>query len=175
MSKAKDRTKLELLGIAIEIATQVHRGQTDKAGRPYILHPLFLMNQLMYDVELAIMAVMHDVKEDASKNAKKQPARAYELTHMATDAYLREVGFSERVITGLNLLTHKEGQTYDQYIEQIATNYDAVRVKRKDLDHNSRITRLKGIDKSDLHRTAKYHRAYTRLGEAKELFQEQFG
>jgi len=46
-------------------------------------------------------------------------------------------------------------------------NIDAIRVKRKDLEHNSDITRLKGIKKNDLERIEKYHKAFTTLGEYK--------
>ena len=73
----------ELLGRAIEVATQAHAGQFDKGGKPYILHPLHLMNQLMFDIELAQIAVMHDVVEDSDY---------YTLD------ILEKIGFSKRVI-----------------------------------------------------------------------------
>lgn len=34
---------------AIAIASQTHFGQFDRGGRPYILHPLHLMNQFMFE------------------------------------------------------------------------------------------------------------------------------
>jgi len=49
---------------AIEIAVEAHKGQTDKAGMPYILHPLRLMFQMKTDNE-KIAAVLHDVVEDS--------------------------------------------------------------------------------------------------------------
>jgi len=33
------KNKYEQLAWAIETATQAHKGQFDKGGRPYILHP----------------------------------------------------------------------------------------------------------------------------------------
>ena len=51
----------EQLALAISIANDAHLNQFDKAGKPYILHPLHLMTQLMFDTELAIIAVLHDV------------------------------------------------------------------------------------------------------------------
>ncbi|MGB1237900.1 MAG: GTP pyrophosphokinase [Pseudomonadales bacterium] len=147
----------EMLGLAIEIAVDAHRHQVDKGGLPYILHPLHLMNQLLFDVELAIIAVLHDVVEDSSWSIDM----------------LIEQGFSHRVITALALLTHHPDDDYDCYIDKIATNLDAILVKRKDLEHNTDITRLKGLRPKDLERMAKYHRAFIRLGEAKHTQLEQ--
>lgn len=56
--------QLSNLGKAIEIATKAHAGQLDKAGQPYILHPLRLMFRFDTEVEM-ITAVMHDVVEDS--------------------------------------------------------------------------------------------------------------
>ena len=151
---AHDIELYKLLDKAINIAVKVHHNQFDKGGKPYILHPLYMMNQLMYDVERAIIAVLHDVIEDGS----------------VTLSYLRDCGFSERVIHAIDLLTHKEGDSYEEYIEKICTNIDTIYVKRKDLEHNSNITRLKGLRESDFKRIEKYHRAFVRLGEARKKF-----
>ncbi|HUP50107.1 MAG TPA: GTP pyrophosphokinase, partial [Thermoanaerobaculia bacterium] len=48
---------------AIMIAVQAHAGQVDKAGEPYILHPLRVMLKLTSDEE-RIVGVLHDVVED---------------------------------------------------------------------------------------------------------------
>lgn len=149
--------KEEQLGLAIKIAIEAHEGQFDKGGKPYILHPLHLMNQLMYDTELATIAVLHDVVEDSK------------ITHIK----LAEMGFSWRVREAIDLLTHEHGRSYEEYIEGVCTNYDAIRVKRKDLEHNSDITRLKGVSEKDLKRIEKYHKAFIRLGEAKKLFSDK--
>ena len=145
------RSLWEMLSLAISIAVTAHREQFDMSGKPYILHPLHLMNQLMFDIELAIIAVLHDVIEDSS----------YTIEHLI------DMGFSKRVTDALTLLTHNDDTPYEEYIERMCHNYDCIRVKRKDLEHNSDITRLKGITKKDLARIEKYHRAFTRLGEAK--------
>jgi hypothetical protein len=147
--------EMEQLATAIEIATKAHTGQFDKGGKPYILHPLHLMNQLMFDTQLATIAVLHDVIEDSQ----------------ITMGYLLVEGFSSRVRGALDLLTHKDGDDYlETYIAGITTNLDAIRVKRKDLEHNSCITRLKGLSVKDALRVQKYHEAFTILGEAKSKF-----
>ena len=43
---------------AISIAVTAHRGQRDKAGKPYILHPLRLMQKCATEAEM-IVAVLH--------------------------------------------------------------------------------------------------------------------
>lgn len=140
------------LALAIQTATNAHVNQFDKGGKPYILHPLHLMMQLSYDTELATIAVLHDVVEDS-------PVTITDLVHN---------GFSERVTTALALLTHNDKDSYEEYIEKIAINLDAVTVKRKDLEHNSCITRLKGVKDKDTERMKKYHKAFIYLGEARD-------
>jgi hypothetical protein len=148
-------TEYESLAKAISIATMAHEGQFDKGGKPYILHPLHLMNQLMFDVQLAVIAVLHDVVEDS----------LYTFDDLVAE------GFSDRVLAALILLTHDKSSDYlDDYIPRICTNYDAIRVKRKDLEHNSDITRLKGILDEDLERLKKYHIAFTMLSAARVDF-----
>lgn len=143
------------LAVAIKIATHAHQSQFDKAGKPYILHPLYLMFQLMFDIQLATIAVLHDVIEDSTY----------------TISELLKLGISMRVCSALRVLTHDPDDDYlTKYIPLICTNIDAIRVKRKDLEHNSDITRLKGIKPSDLQRIEKYHKAFLILGKARNEF-----
>jgi (p)ppGpp synthase/HD superfamily hydrolase len=48
---------------AIAIAAEAHAGQVDKAGAPYVLHPLRMMLR-MSSIDERIVAVLHDVCED---------------------------------------------------------------------------------------------------------------
>ena len=53
---------------AIAIALVAHAGQTDKAGAPYILHPLeaaAIVATMTNDLEIIAAAVLHDTLEDA--------------------------------------------------------------------------------------------------------------
>ena len=43
---------MKVIERAIEIAVKVHRGQTDKAGAPYILHPLRVMMRMQTENEM---------------------------------------------------------------------------------------------------------------------------
>ena len=145
------------LGLAIGLATAAHHRVFDKGGKPYILHPLHLMSQLMFDPELATIAILHDVVEDSSWTIDDLVAK----------------GYSDRVTDALELLTHDPADNYGEYIAKVCTNLDAVLVKRKDIEHNSDVTRLKGVTQKDLDRVLKYHYAFIRLGEAKRELQEK--
>lgn len=137
-----------LLGRSIEIATSAHSGQTDKGGKPYILHPLWVMNKLRHlGDDYMIVGVLHDTIEDSEWTIDQ----------------LRSEGFSEEIITAITLLTHTKDQSYDDYIKSISLNPLARAVKIRDLEHNTKITRLKGLRKKDFDRMEKYHRAYVYL------------
>lgn len=136
-----------MLGLAVALAASVHEHQTDKGGNAYILHPLRLMMRLRTkDEELMCIAVLHDTIEDSEEKV--------------TIETLRDLGFSERVLSALTLLTHDHKIPYDVYIKGIAVNEDAIRIKIEDLKDNSDITRLKGLRQKDFERLEKYHRAY---------------
>jgi (p)ppGpp synthase/HD superfamily hydrolase len=137
-----------MLGRAIEIAATAHAGQVDKGGKPYILHPLWVMDRVRHlGEDYMIVAVLHDVIEDSDWTTKQ----------------LLEEGFDPEIVYSLDTLTHKKGIDYDLYIKVIALNPMAKAVKLRDLEHNTKVTRLKGLRKKDFDRLEKYHRAYTYL------------
>jgi (p)ppGpp synthase/HD superfamily hydrolase len=139
-----------MLSKMLVLATNYHADQTDKAGKPYILHCLKVMHYLRSeDEELMCIALGHDLIEDTK------------LTYHE----LNELGFSERVIDGIWSLTKQHGQTYDEYKEQVFASEDAMRVKLCDLRHNSDIRRLKGVTQKDVERIAKYHQFYLQIKE----------
>lgn len=148
-----------MLGKAIAIASAVHEAQHDKGGKAYIMHPIRIMMRLRTeDEELMQIAILHDVIEDS--------AGAWTIER------LRETGFSERVCSALTLLTHDPLVKYEDYIRQIATNRDAIRVKMEDLRDNSDITRLKGLRPKDFERMEKYQRAHVFLRKTLEASTE---
>lgn len=141
-------TRGEMLGKMLVLATTAHAGQFDKAGKPYILHPLAVMNILNSDdEELQCIALGHDIIEDTK----------------TTYQDLRDAGMTERVIDGIRILTKHPGQTLDEYKELVFASQDAMLVKKADLTHNSDIRRLKGVTEKDIQRMAKYHRFYIEL------------
>lgn len=141
-----------MLGRAIALASEAFKDTKDKGGQPYILHCLRVMDNLHTDdEELKIIAILHDWVEDMFH---VNPERGLQL--------LREQ-YSERVVKALDLLTHRKGVPYDDYIKAISFNTDATKVKLADLKDNSDITRLKGLTKKDFDRMEKYHRSFIYL------------
>lgn len=139
------------LGLAINIASNAHLGQMDKGGNPYILHPLWVMHKVRHlGIKYMIVAVLHDAVEDTD----------------VTYEELRSKGFNFEVIEALKLLDHSDDSVpYEDYIEKLATNCIAREVKLRDLEHNSKITRLKGLRQKDFERLVKYQKAYSYLKE----------
>lgn len=146
------------LAAAILFASNVHIGQTDKQGRPYILHPLHVMNEVIHlGDDFAIAAVCHDTVEDGVKHNlfKSEEAGYMEFSS--------RVGSCPSAYQALKLLTHKRGEDYGAYIARIRENVIATEVKKADLRHNSSLMRLKGITDADIARMRKYHAAYLYL------------
>ena len=129
----------EQLNQAIKMATHFHSKQVDKAGEPYILHPLWVMNNVK-TLKGKIVAVLHDVVEDTSVTIHK----------------LNIYGFDKDIIEAVDVLTRKEDQKYSDYIELIATNEIAREVKIADLSHNMDLSRLKEVTNRDEIRYTKY-------------------
>lgn len=134
---------------AIKIAQQAHEGQTDKAGKPYIEHPIFVMNLLQTDEE-KMTGVLHDVVEDR---------------HITFDD-LEKLGCPASVIVALRLVTHPEDfdGTEEAYMEGIGKivssgNQVAINVKYADLTHNSDLTRIPNPTEKDFARVAKYKKS----------------
>lgn len=133
------------LARAIEIAATAHRDQKRKDGSPYILHPLRLMFKVDGEIE-QLAAVLHDVVED---------------TDWTLDQ-LEEEGFPKELIAVVDLLTHRDGVSYEDYILKIAMNPIATQVKLADLTDNLNILEIPELSKRDLERAEKYHK-YHRL------------
>lgn len=132
-------------GKAMFIAAREHMNVRDKGGHAYILHPMRIAMRLRTtDEELMSVAILHDVIEDSK----------------LTFEDLKEEGFSERVISALRLLTHQKGVSYDDYINNMRGNLDALRIKREDLRDNTDITRLRGLTDKDFERMKKYQRNF---------------
>ncbi len=133
---------------AIAIAAEAHAGQKDRAGAPYILHPIRLMIQM--DSENAMMAaVLHDVVENS----------------VWTLDDLRKEGFSNEVLNAVDSLTHrdKEGEDYWDYIQRAKSDPIAIKVKLADLEDNLNPDRLNEVTEKDEKRFDRYRKAQEML------------
>ncbi len=59
------KNKTATLEDAISIAALAHKGQTEKAGARYILHPLRIMMKMKTESEM-MAGILHDVVEDSN-------------------------------------------------------------------------------------------------------------
>jgi (p)ppGpp synthase/HD superfamily hydrolase len=105
------------------------------------------------DEDAQIVAVLHDVLEDCPPDRK------------VTAADLRRDGYNEEVIAALEALTKTENEKndYDAFIERVAKNPLARRVKLADLQDNLDNRRLLSLTDEDTDRMKKYHKAWRRL------------
>lgn len=140
-----------LLSKMIEIAADAHKYQYDKAGKPYILHCLKVMDLLdTDDIELMCIAVGHDLIED---------------TEIDEETLRDFYNIPDRVVNGILCLTKVNGESYSDYKEKVKSNPDAVLVKIADLTHNTDVSRIKGVTQKDMDRTLKYYKFYLELVE----------
>lgn len=139
----------DVLEKALGIALIAHAGQKDKAGAPYILHPLRLM-MTADEPDTQVTALLHDVLEDSE----------------LTEEDLNQAGIPEHIAAAVAALTRQIDETYEEFIERIAQDPLARRVKILDIQDNLNLKRLKSVNKADLMRVTEYHRALQYLLEA---------
>jgi (p)ppGpp synthase/HD superfamily hydrolase len=131
---------------AILLAVQAHRGQLDRYGAPYILHPLRVLQRMESEHE-RMAAVLHDVVEDTP----------YTLDD------LRQMGYPEDVLQAVDRLTRRDDETYEQYVERAAADPLARRVKLADLEDNMDLRRLDNVADKDRERLERYLNAWRYL------------
>jgi len=105
------------LKAAIDVATKAHKGQTDKGGEDYILHPLRVMYSMETEQEMTV-AVLHDVVEDTPVT----------LSDLAP--------FGIEVVDAVNAISRRKNEGYSAYLDRVAANKLALKVKLADLRDN---------------------------------------
>jgi GTP diphosphokinase / guanosine-3',5'-bis(diphosphate) 3'-diphosphatase len=124
---------------AISLAAQAHAGQVDKAGEPYILHPLRVMLRVSTDEE-RIAAILHDVVEDTSVT----------IEQLATE------GFSQTVVAAVEALTKLPGESRMEAASRAAGNPLARTVKLADNAENMDLSRIANPTEKDFARLKEY-------------------
>lgn len=127
---------------ALKLCFEAHKDQTDKSGLPYVFHPFHLAEQ-MPDEKTTVVALLHDVIEDTD----------YTLDDM------KNMGFSDDILSAIALMTHDDGVPYMEYVALIKKNPIAKMVKLADLRHNSDMSRLDKVTAHDRKRAEKYKKA----------------
>ena len=124
---------------AIEIAANSHAGQRDKAGQPYIFHPLRVMFRVNGEHE-QMAAVLHDVVED---------------TAITFDDLARE-GFPSEVLRAIAALTKLPGETRLEAAARAAADPIARKVKLADNAENMDLSRIPNPTEKDYARCREY-------------------
>ena len=114
----------EGLQLALEFATEKHKGQKRIGGDDYITHPMAvceIVKNQGFDENCQIAALFHDLLEDTD----------------ATEEEILKHGNKE-ILTAVKLLTKVKGYDMAQYIGAIKENRIAFAVKAADRLHNLR-------------------------------------
>jgi guanosine-3',5'-bis(diphosphate) 3'-pyrophosphohydrolase len=124
---------------AIEIAVRAHAGQVDKAGVPYIFHPLRLMLVVTTSFE-RMAAVLHDTVEDTDISL----------------ADLWDAGFPAEVVDAVDALTKRTGEKRLDAARRAAKNPIALVVKLADVMDNMDLSRISNPTNQDYERLKEY-------------------
>ena len=126
----------DLIAQAEQVARAAHEGQVDKAGVPYIDHPgrVAVAAHLSAPTHLAEYAAavgwLHDVVEDTG----------------VTCDQLRQDGFPEAVVAGVDAMTKRKGEDVAEYFGRVRADELARIVKKADLDDNTSPERVRKLD-----------------------------
>ena len=140
-----------LIQKALLLSAQQHRGQTDYAGKDYFRHHILTVYNSVggknaNPIELAVVALLHDVVEDTSTNIK-----------------FIEKEFGSVVAQAVKVISKTPGEDYIGYIKRVRSNPLARKVKIADITHNMQAGRLKTIGDKDRERLDKYKIAFDLL------------
>jgi (p)ppGpp synthase/HD superfamily hydrolase len=124
---------------AIQLAAKAHAGQQDKAGKPYILHPIRVMLSVS-TTEEQIAAILHDTVEDTS----------------VTFEQLSEAGFSAEIISAVRALTKLDGESRVEAARRAVKHPIARQVKLADVKDNLDISRIPHLTDKDHARLDEY-------------------
>ncbi len=141
-----------LLERAIRLAAKVHKGQVDRFNQPYILHVMRVMTRGR-NLEEQLLGALHDVLERSD----------------LTLAHMRTKDFPAPVLEALAHITRSEKETYEAYIDRVAQNNLAIRVKVHDLSDKMDLRNVHELSPADLRRYNKQMLAYERLKELEAI------
>jgi (p)ppGpp synthase/HD superfamily hydrolase len=141
-----DNLGLDLLEKAIGIAVAAHRGQKDRYGAPYILHPLRVMGRVV-STEGKTVAILHDVVEDTDWTFER----------------LEREGFPRSILDALERVTRREDESYAEFVQRSAGSELSRQVKIADLEDNLDARRMTEVKPEDAERLERYRRAWRDL------------
>lgn len=109
----------QMLLLSARVAARAHAKAVRKDGTPYIANPIRVAIRCESKLQ-KIVALLHDVVEDTD----------------VTFDDLRELGFTEEVITAVDSVTKRPGETYADFVLRSKANPVGRIVKLADIDDN---------------------------------------
>jgi len=142
---------------AIAIAVEAHAGQVDKAGAPYILHPLRVMLTLLTPEE-RIVGVLHDLVEDCE---------GWTFARLSEEGFHNEITLALRSVTKHDpvknpMLVNRGAdakESYEEFVRRASANRIGSKVKRADLIDNMDWSRISEPTANDFNRMVRYKKA----------------
>ena len=131
---------------AVSLVLEKHRGQVDKAGKPYYGH-VIRVSQNLIDTKQKLVGLLHDIIEDTDVTAE----------------FLLQEGFPQEIVDGIVSVTRQEGEDYQDFVDRASRNEIGRYVKMADLEDNMNIFRLNEITEEDRLRLNKYLKAWRKL------------
>lgn len=116
---------------ALIFATKAHAGQKRTNGNNYVVHPI-RVSQEVHTEKQRVCALLHDVIEDTKVTFSEI-----------------ETEFGKDIAETVEALTHRKGESYQDYITRVLQNEDAIVVKIADIcDNLSDSPSQRAIEKS---------------------------
>lgn len=137
--------EMSLLDDAIELAFDFYEDKEDKAGCFYYCHISRIASK-MNGISSKIVAYLHDIVEDGGCSLKDIRER-----------------FGDEIADAVDSITRRDDESYAAYIDRVATNPIATKVKIADLIDNSNLDTLPEVTEEDVRRQLKYSKALLKL------------
>jgi len=133
---------------ALQVASNAHAGQVDKAGAPYILHVMRVASACdPTDTDSVVAALLHDTVEDSNLTVESI-----------------QKSFGPAVAEIVDSLTRQKEEDYPTYLRRLKLCSKAVVIKRFDLLDNLRFDRLSLLPENERTRLwRKYSDAFAEL------------
>lgn len=125
---------------ALSLVEHYHNDMVDKGGSPYINHLVYVSMHCRNKYS-KIGGLLHDILEDTA----------------CTPEILSKHNIPTLIIDAIQIVSKKEGESYDEFIQRIidSNNIIALEIKYWDLTNNMDLNRLPNVREKDILRVQK--------------------
>ncbi len=128
---------------AYYIVRRVFLNTKDRGENPYLEHLLYVSDHVS-GKNAKVVALLHDIVEDT----------------IITEEDLLWMNFPQSIINSILLVTKKEEENYEEFIERLiqSNNKDALMVKKADMENNMDLSRIPIVTEEDKKRVEKKYK-----------------